>query len=244
MNRRNTVSVTPAMGASTVAGATSTEPMRTSAGTRASAGIACSMGLSQSFFTVKPLPAMNSVERGSTLDHPIKVLRLQLGNSATSYTNGLPRDSGSQPAAIASRMEMRRTRLDLIDRRPYLHLLDCAGQVQTERRGCDSGFDVWCEVHRPNRMDVAPSQRGPPPAPAPARRSTTRRDKPLGVAVCGLDNPATHSSLCRSLAVSESGSFHHPSIFSFLPDSSAHAAKRSACNTISWISVLPGVSEP
>ena len=33
-------------------------PMRTSAGTRASAGIACSMGLSQSFFTVKPLPAI------------------------------------------------------------------------------------------------------------------------------------------------------------------------------------------
>src|ERR1035438_2635669 len=58
MNRRKTVSVTPAMGASTVAGATSTFPRRTSAGTRASAGIWCSLGLSQSFFTVKPLPAM------------------------------------------------------------------------------------------------------------------------------------------------------------------------------------------
>ncbi len=59
MKRRKTVSVTPAIGASTVAGATSTVPIRTSAGTRVSAGIACSMGLSQSFFTVNPLPAMN-----------------------------------------------------------------------------------------------------------------------------------------------------------------------------------------
>ena len=58
MKRRKTVSVTPAMGARTVAGATRTEPRRTSAGTRASAGMACSMGLSQSFFTVKPLPAI------------------------------------------------------------------------------------------------------------------------------------------------------------------------------------------
>jgi hypothetical protein len=54
MNRRNTVSVTPAIGASTVAGRTATDPIRTSAGTRAAAGIACSTGLSQSFFTVKP----------------------------------------------------------------------------------------------------------------------------------------------------------------------------------------------
>ena len=58
INRRKTVSVTPAMGASTVAGVTTTGPRRTSAGTRASAGIACSLGLSQSFFTVKPLPAI------------------------------------------------------------------------------------------------------------------------------------------------------------------------------------------
>ena len=56
MKRRKTVSVTPAMGASTVAGATITVPRRISAGTRASAGMACSLGLSQSFFTVKPLP--------------------------------------------------------------------------------------------------------------------------------------------------------------------------------------------
>ena len=55
MNRRNTVSVTPAIGASTVAGRTTTAPSRTSAGTRASAGMACSTGLSQCFFTVKPL---------------------------------------------------------------------------------------------------------------------------------------------------------------------------------------------
>src|SRR5579863_10691837 len=47
------------MGASTVAGRTTTVPSRTSAGTRVSAGIACSLGLSQSFFTVNPLPAMN-----------------------------------------------------------------------------------------------------------------------------------------------------------------------------------------
>src|ERR1035438_3137390 len=60
MNRRKTVSVTPAMGASTVAGVTKTVPRRTSAGTRVSAGIACSLGLSQSFFTVKPLPAIST----------------------------------------------------------------------------------------------------------------------------------------------------------------------------------------
>ena len=58
INRRNTVSVTPAIGASTVAGVTTTVPRRTSAGTRASAGIACSLGLSQSFLTVNPLPAI------------------------------------------------------------------------------------------------------------------------------------------------------------------------------------------
>jgi len=58
MNLRNTVSVTPAMGASTVAGRTVTDPIRTSAGTRASAGIACSTGLSQFFFTVNPLRGM------------------------------------------------------------------------------------------------------------------------------------------------------------------------------------------
>ena len=58
MNRRNTVSVTPAIGASTVAGRTSTVPMRTSAGTRASAGITCSTGLSQFFFTVNPRRAI------------------------------------------------------------------------------------------------------------------------------------------------------------------------------------------
>ncbi len=50
MNRRKTVSVTPAMGASTVAGATVTPPITTDAGTRAFSGIACSTGLSQFFF--------------------------------------------------------------------------------------------------------------------------------------------------------------------------------------------------
>src|SRR6476646_3451148 len=59
MKRRKTVSVTPAIGASTVAGDTNTGPMRTEAGTRVSGGIWCSVGLSQSFFTVKPLPAIN-----------------------------------------------------------------------------------------------------------------------------------------------------------------------------------------
>jgi hypothetical protein len=54
INRRNTVSVTPAIGASTVAGLTATHPMRTSAGTRTATGIACSTGLSQFFFTVNP----------------------------------------------------------------------------------------------------------------------------------------------------------------------------------------------
>jgi hypothetical protein len=81
--------VTPAMGASTVAGATKTEPRRTSAGTLATAGMACSLGLSQSLFTVKPLPAIEFLSPD------------QLGNSVTSYTNGLPREPGSHPAAIA-----------------------------------------------------------------------------------------------------------------------------------------------
>src|SRR3569623_1425900 len=57
MNRRNTVSVTPAIGASTVAGATSTGPLRISVGTQTPSGIACAMGLSQFFLTVNPLPA-------------------------------------------------------------------------------------------------------------------------------------------------------------------------------------------
>ena len=50
INRRNTVSVTPAMGASTVAGATVTPPIVTDAGTRAEDGMLCSSGLSQFFF--------------------------------------------------------------------------------------------------------------------------------------------------------------------------------------------------
>src|SRR5690348_18293970 len=54
MKRRKTVSVTPAMGARTVAGATSTPPMDTEAGTRAAVGIACSIGLSQFFFIASP----------------------------------------------------------------------------------------------------------------------------------------------------------------------------------------------
>src|ERR1700679_2538260 len=50
MKRRNTVSVTPAIGASTVAGATVTPPISTEAGTRLAGGMACSSGLSQLFF--------------------------------------------------------------------------------------------------------------------------------------------------------------------------------------------------
>src|SRR5882757_8590900 len=50
MNRRNTVSVTPAIGANTVAGATSTPPISIDAGTRATAGMLFSRGLSQFFF--------------------------------------------------------------------------------------------------------------------------------------------------------------------------------------------------
>src|SRR5579871_4344086 len=49
MKRRKTVSVTPAMGASTVAGATRTLPTLKLAGTRASAGMACSNGASHFF---------------------------------------------------------------------------------------------------------------------------------------------------------------------------------------------------
>jgi hypothetical protein len=50
MKRRNTVSVTPAIGASTVAGATSTPPITTEAGTRTAAGMLFSRGLSQALF--------------------------------------------------------------------------------------------------------------------------------------------------------------------------------------------------
>src|SRR6202451_2956708 len=50
IKRRNTVSVTPAMGANTVAGATGTPPITTDAGTRAEAGMLFSRGLSQLFF--------------------------------------------------------------------------------------------------------------------------------------------------------------------------------------------------
>ena len=50
IKRRNIVSVTPAIGASTVAGATVTPPISTDAGTRAEAGMGCSRGLSQLFF--------------------------------------------------------------------------------------------------------------------------------------------------------------------------------------------------
>src|SRR5947209_3537191 len=49
MKRRKTVSVTPAMGASTVAGAIWTLPMVKLAGTRACSGIACSTGASHFF---------------------------------------------------------------------------------------------------------------------------------------------------------------------------------------------------
>ena len=49
MKRRKTVSVTPAMGARTVAGAMVTLPMVKLAGTRACAGIACSAGESHFF---------------------------------------------------------------------------------------------------------------------------------------------------------------------------------------------------
>jgi len=41
MNRRNTVSVTPAIGAKTVAGETVTDPIRNDAGTTARVGRAC-----------------------------------------------------------------------------------------------------------------------------------------------------------------------------------------------------------
>src|SRR5580692_4372921 len=60
MNRRNTVSVTPAIGARTVAGRTITAPIRNSAGTRTLSGIVCSTGLSQFFFTVNPRPAIRN----------------------------------------------------------------------------------------------------------------------------------------------------------------------------------------
>ena len=52
MKRRKTVSVTPAMGASTVAGRISTPPSVTDAGTRASAGAMRSAGLSKNLCTM------------------------------------------------------------------------------------------------------------------------------------------------------------------------------------------------
>jgi hypothetical protein len=49
MNRRKTVSVTPAIGASTVAGAIRTPPIVSTAGTRTPSGISFATGLSQCF---------------------------------------------------------------------------------------------------------------------------------------------------------------------------------------------------
>ena len=51
INRRKTVSVTPAIGASTVAGAIRTLPICTSEGTHTSSGIVCESGLSQDLRT-------------------------------------------------------------------------------------------------------------------------------------------------------------------------------------------------
>jgi hypothetical protein len=64
------------MGASTVAGATTTGPRRISAGTRAPAGMARSVRFSHSFFTVKPLPAIANLiklERLSVFDSHIDI---------------------------------------------------------------------------------------------------------------------------------------------------------------------------
>src|SRR5271156_6069033 len=55
MKRRKTVSVTPAIGARTVAGAISIPPILKDAGTRACSCMACSRGLSQVFFIEKLL---------------------------------------------------------------------------------------------------------------------------------------------------------------------------------------------
>src|SRR6185503_4432437 len=79
MKRRKTVSVTPAIGASIVAGATGMPPIETHAGTRALAGIACSIGLSQFFFMVlaarQLLRAAASVGRG-VIASTVKSLRV------------------------------------------------------------------------------------------------------------------------------------------------------------------------
>src|ERR1700735_1608968 len=68
MKRRKTVSVTPAMGASTVAGATGTLPIWKDAGTRAPWGMVCSIGLSQCFFNEPPYFFSEPLYPGSWVD--------------------------------------------------------------------------------------------------------------------------------------------------------------------------------
>ena len=77
MKRRNTVSVTPAMGASTVAGAICTLPMVNVAGTRASAGMVLRTGLSKCF-CMPPLRPDLPI-RGMVFD----VFICQLGDSGS-----------------------------------------------------------------------------------------------------------------------------------------------------------------
>src|SRR5271165_2483754 len=69
MKRRKTVSVMPAIGASTVAGRISTPPSETDAGTRAAAGAVRSAGLSKNLLI--ELPGFKSALR--CLDAPSQV---------------------------------------------------------------------------------------------------------------------------------------------------------------------------
>ena len=99
------MSVTPAMGASTVAGRTATEPMRTSAGTRASAGIACSTGLSQFFFTVNP---RRGISRHRCLFAPNK--REPPPRRRPTRINSLPRPTCAAAIALSLLAYFRRNR--------------------------------------------------------------------------------------------------------------------------------------
>src|SRR5579884_2018638 len=65
MKRRKTVSVTPAIGARTVAGRISTPPRETQAGTRASGGATRSAGLSKNLCTLEFYRTRRQTKRAS-----------------------------------------------------------------------------------------------------------------------------------------------------------------------------------
>src|SRR5882757_8784274 len=104
MNRRNTVSVTPAIGANTVAGATRTPPISIDAGTRATPGMLFSRGLSQFFFIETffiRLPYDESLRRRRPLFETSRAY-LAAGALALSDLAYLRRKRSTRPAVSTS----------------------------------------------------------------------------------------------------------------------------------------------